>query len=233
MSKETVNKDISSEVDGSRSGAAGSEASAKTIAQATSREVSSEEAGQETDAQGSVQEGTQAATETGVQAEPQESEDTQELTIEGLLAERDRLTKQNKEQLERLQRAQAEFENTRKRLLREKEEAQQYAAMGVIESLLPIVDDFERALAAPGIDPKIQEGLALIYRRIFEVFTRAGLKPIECEDGEFNPHLHHAVDRAPAEDDEQDNKILEVYQKGYMFKDRLLRAALVKVAVKE
>ena len=62
--------------------------------------------------------------------------------------------------------------------------------------------------------------------------TRAGMKPME-ETGKFDPHLHHAVDRAPADSDEEDQTILEVYQRGYHFKDRLLRPAMVKVAVKE
>jgi molecular chaperone GrpE len=152
---------------------------------------------------------------------------------ESLGEERDRLRKEIEEQIERFQRAQAEFENIRKRLQREKADAQEYAAMGVIESLLPIVDDFQRALDSPALDPKFREGLELINKRIFEVFSRAGLKPIEARDGKFNPYLHHAVDKAPAENDEQDQKILEVYQPGYLFKDKLLRASIVKVAVKE
>ena len=145
----------------------------------------------------------------------------------------DRLRKEIEEQLDRYQRAQAEFENIRKRLQRGKEDAHEYASMGVIELLLPIVDDFQRALDSPGLEPKFREGLELINKRIFEVFSRAGLKPVEAGDGKFNPYLHHAVDKAPAENDEQDQQILEVYQPGYLFKDRLLRASIVKVAVKE
>ena len=153
--------------------------------------------------------------------------------ITQLQAEIESLRSENGALLDRLQRAQAEFENTRKRLTREKSNAREYAAMGTIESLLPIVDDFERALETPGIDPKVQQGLEMIWKRIFEVFERAGLKKVNTEDEKFNPYLHHAVDKAAAESDEQDQTILEVFQKGYLFKDRLLRAALVKVAVKE
>ena len=164
----------------------------------------------------------------------EDSEQTAAVTPEESLSEeRDRLRKEIEEQLERFQRTQAEFENIRKRLQREKEDAREYAAMGMIESLLPIVDDFQRALDSEGLDPKFREGLELISKRIFEVFSRAGLKPIEAGDGKFNPYLHHAVDKAPAENDEEDQKILEVYQPGYLFKDRLLRASIVKVAVKE
>ena len=156
-----------------------------------------------------------------------------ESDLAAAVAERDRAVAEKSEQFERFQRAQAEFENFRKRLLREKEEAHEYAAMGTIESLLPILDDFERALNAPGLAAEFREGLDLIYQRMFAVFTRAGLKPVEAEKTRFNPYFHHALDREPAENDEQDQTILEVYQRGYHFKDRLLRPSMVKVAVKE
>ena len=169
------------------------------------------------------------------EAEPQPggTEAAAESDLAAAVAERDRAVAEKNQQFERFQRAQADFENFRKRLLREKEEAHEYAAMGTIESLLPILDDFERALNAPGIDTEFREGLDLIYQRMFKVFTRAGLKPVETENTKFNPYFHHALDREPAENDEQDQTILEVYQRGYHFKDRLLRPAMVKVAVKE
>ncbi len=174
-----------------------------------------------------------SAPEDGAETAPDGGPTAGESDLAAAVAERDRAVAEKTEQFERFQRAQAEFENFRKRLLREKEEAHQYAAMGSIESLLPILDDFERALNAPGIDAEFREGLELIYQRMFEVFTRAGLKPVETENTKFNPYFHHALDREPAESDEQDQKIIEVYQRGYHFKDRLLRPAMVKVAVKE
>ena len=152
--------------------------------------------------------------------------------VQAILAERDRALAEKAEILAHFQRAQAEFENTRKRLLRETEDTREYAAMQTIEALLPILDDFERALETPDLDPEFRKGLELIYKRFIDAFTRAGMKPVD-EYGKFDPHLHHAVDRAPAENDEQDQAILEVYQRGYHFKDRLLRPAMVKVAVKE
>lgn len=152
--------------------------------------------------------------------------------LQKLVEERDAALKDKQELLEKFQRAQAEFENIRKRLQREREEVREYAAMETIEALLPIVDDFERALGAEGVDPDYKKGLDLIHNRIKDVFERFGLKAIDGS-GEFDPELHQAVDRAPAESEEDDQKILEVYRTGYMFKDRLLRAAMVKVAVKE
>lgn len=155
------------------------------------------------------------------------------VTTEQLATTIENLRSENSELLERFQRAQADFENVRKRLAKEKSALLQYAAMETIESLLPIVDDFERALETPDIDPQLHQGLEMIHERIAEVFKRAGLKEVPVKNTKFNPHLHHAVDKAPTENDEHDQDILEVFQKGYLFKDRLLRAALVKVAVKD
>ena len=152
--------------------------------------------------------------------------------LEKAAAERDRALAEKAELFDRYQRAQAEFDNLRKRLVREKEEAVNYAAMETIRSLLPIADDFERALASEGLDEEVRKGLALVNKSMFDVFNRAGLKPVE-EDGTFDPYIHHAVDKQAAKGDEEDQQILEVYQRGYRFKDRLLRPALVKVAVRE
>lgn len=147
-------------------------------------------------------------------------------------AELEAAQRERDEMFEKLQRSQAEFENIRKRLEKEKDGVVRYAAEDTIKSLLPILDDFERAINADGVPDEIKQGLELIHRRIFEVFSRAGLGEIDQHDT-FDPNLHFAVDRAPAGEGESDQQILEVYQKGYRFKDRLLRASMVKVAVKE
>lgn len=144
----------------------------------------------------------------------------------------EKLETEKAELLDRFRRAQAEFENFRKRLLREKDEVREYAAMDTIRSLLPVTDDFRRALDAEGLDAEVRKGLDLVLKSMFDVFTRAGLKPLE-DGGFFDPNIHEAVDRGSAETDEDDQKILEVYQRGYHFKDRLLRPAMVKVAVKD
>ena len=152
--------------------------------------------------------------------------------LEQVAAERDQAVAEKAELLDRYQRAQAEFDNLRKRLVREKDEAVNYAAMETIRSLLPVADDFERALATEGLDEEVRKGLDLVYKAMFDVFTRAGLAPVE-EEGQFDPNLHHAVDKQPVESEDDDQKVLEVYQRGYRFKERLLRPAVVKVAVKE
>lgn len=179
-------------------------------------------------------EGASSPAEGPVEGEPAPDQESaaEPTELEQAIAERDAAIEEKQQLFDRLQRAQAEFENIRKRLERERQELSEYAAMSTIESLLPILDDFERAIAADGAEPEYREGLQLIERRIRDVFERAGLSPVE-EGGEFDPHLHQAVDRAPAETDDDDQKILETYQRGYRFKDRLLRPAMVKVAVKE
>ena len=152
--------------------------------------------------------------------------------LEKVAAERDQAVAEKAALWDRYQRAQAEFDNLRKRLVREKDEVVNYAAMETIRSLLPVADDFERALATQGLDEEVRKGLDLVYKAMFDVFTRAGLTPIE-EEGKFDPNLHHAVDKQPVENEDDDQKVLEVYQRGYHFKERLLRPAVVKVAVKE
>jgi len=191
-------------------------------------EIESEDAPATTD--GGAASENQESTESEPPGEP-EAEPLSEL--EQALADRDKALAEKHEIFEQYQRAQAEFENVRKRLTRERNESVEYSAMATIESLLPVLDDFERAMTAPGVDAEHLKGLELIHKRIFEIFTRAGLKPIDHTDGRFDPYLHHAVDRGPAETDDQDQTILDVYQQGYFFKDRVLRPSLVKVAVKE
>ncbi len=187
--------------------------------------------------------GTDATpSEAELQAEPPESmngdapspseEGESEADADQLRKELEAARQERDEMLAKLQRSQAEFENIRKRLQKEKDGVVRYAASDTIQSLLPIIDDFERAINAEGVPPEIKKGLELIHRRIFEVFSRAGLVEVDQHES-FDPNLHFAVDRAPATEEQSDQQILEVYQKGYRFKDRLMRASMVKVAVKE
>lgn len=185
----------------------------------------------QTQAQGDEQGAANPDVDPGNEIEAADADTTQR-ELQKLVEERDAALQDKQELLEKFQRAQAEFENIRKRLQREREDIREYAAMEAIEALLPIVDDFDRALGQEGVDPEFKKGLDLIHNRIVDVFQRFGLKPIAA-NGKFDPALHQAVDRAPAENDDDDQRILEVYRAGYMFKDRLLRAAMVKVAVKE
>lgn len=135
-----------------------------------------------------------------------------------------------------LRRRQAEFENFRRRVERERMEFLEYAGMESVRALLPTVDDFERALKAAQAsgsegENELLKGIELIYKRLLESLTKSGLEPIVTEGQSFNPHLHEAVQRVEQED-AADGTILEEYQRGYNFKGKLLRPAMVKVAVR-
>jgi len=144
--------------------------------------------------------------------------------------ERERLVKEKAEYQDLLQRRQAEFENYRRRSERERGELLEFAAMDTVKALLPVLDDFERALKADCEDKEYSRGMDLIYQRLYEALKKLGLEPIASDVPVFNPHIHHAVEMVDTKD-HPDETILEEYQRGYYFKGRLLRPAMVKVAV--
>lgn len=144
--------------------------------------------------------------------------------------ERERLIREKAEFQDLLQRRQAEFENYRRRSERERGELLEFAAMDTVKALLPILDDFERALKLENAGKEYAKGMELIYQRLAEAMRKLGLEPIVSEVPVFNPHIHHAVEMVDTKD-HPDQTILEEYQRGYYFKGRLLRPAMVKVAV--
>ena len=146
-------------------------------------------------------------------------------------AERDRAIAEKEEIWDRFLRKQAEFENFRKRVIREKEEILQFAAMETVRALVPVLDDFERAMKAPSEGEEYRKGIELIYKRLYDSLVETGLEPIESLGKKFDPNFHQAVDTVKGEQEEQ--TIVEEYQRGYEFKGRLLRPAMVKVAVRE
>jgi molecular chaperone GrpE len=154
------------------------------------------------------------------------------ITIETSLAN-EKLKEEMAELYERLLRKQAELENFRKRAQREKEEFRQYANEDLIRDLLPVLDGFERALRerAPAVPETFYQGMELIHRQLFEVLARAGLEAIETPGQLFDPHYHQAVETVE-EAGRRDQEIVEELQRGYKLKHRLLRPAIVKVAVK-
>lgn len=167
---------------------------------------------------------------------PDAPEDTVEVKIdaaqvEALAVERDQMEKERNELNERLLRLVAEFDNFRKRTERERCEYIEFASMDAVKAMLPIVDDFERALKIESADTEYARGMGLIYQRLGEALKKLGLEPIETEGKPFDPNLHYAIDRVEVEDLLEDTVASE-YQRGYTFKGRLLRAAMVRVAVK-
>jgi len=151
--------------------------------------------------------------------------------LAALTAERDQLAAEKADLFDRLLRRAAEFENFRRRAERERAEIIEFAASEIVRELLPVLDDFERALKVSSAGQEYAKGMALIYQRLLEALKRHGLEPVPSEGQKFDPHLHHAVETAPAEGVE-DQTILEEKCPGYNFRGRLLRPAMVKVALK-
>ncbi|MGA2135253.1 MAG: nucleotide exchange factor GrpE [Bryobacteraceae bacterium] len=158
-------------------------------------------------------------------------DETPESQIAALTAERDQLAADKAELTDRLLRAMADFENFRRRAERDRSDFIQYAAMETVRDLLPVVDDFRRARKAETADKEYAKGVDLIYQRLWETLKKAGLEPIEAAGKPFDPNVHQAVDRVQSED-LPDQTVLEEYQSGYNFKGKLLRPAMVKVAVR-
>jgi molecular chaperone GrpE len=156
---------------------------------------------------------------------------TPEAQIAALTAERDQLAAEKADLKDRLLRTLADFDNFRRRAERDRSEYVQFAATEMVRDLLPILDDFRRAVKVETADKKYAKGIELIDQRLFETLKKAGLEPIEAAGKQFDPNLHQAVDRVQSED-LPDQTILEEYQSGYNFKGKLLRPAMVKVAVK-
>jgi len=156
---------------------------------------------------------------------------TPEAQIVVLTAERDQLAAEKADLKDRLLRTLADFDNFRRRAARDRSEYVQFAAMEMVRDLIPILDDFRRAMKVETADKEYAKGIELIDQRLFETLKKAGLEPIEAVGKLFDPNLHQAVDRVQSEE-LPDQTVLEEYQSGYNFKGKLLRPAMVKVAVK-
>ena len=107
----------------------------------------------------------------------------------------------------------------------------QFASMDLVKHLVPVLDDFERALKVETADRNYAKGVELIYQRLYEGLKKIGLEPIEAAGCTFDPNIHQAVERVETQDAE-DQTILGEFQRGYNFKGKLLRPAMVKVAVR-
>lgn len=126
----------------------------------------------------------------------------------------------------------AEFDNFRKRNVKERGELIKNASESVMKQLLPIVDDMERGLEATKNveDPQaIREGMQLIYNKLVKVLEQNGVKAIESTGSEFNPELHEAIAMVPVEDESQKGKVIDTLTKGYMINDKVLRHSKVAV----
>ena len=142
--------------------------------------------------------------------------------LERLKAERDSL-------LDRLARAQAEFENARRRAAKEQQDFRDFATADAIKLLLPVVDSFERALQAKSEKSEFRSGIELIYKQLQDALGKLGVRAIPAKGEPFDPHYHEAIEMVETAD-AADHEVIEELQRGYKLKDRLLRPAMVKVA---
>lgn len=145
---------------------------------------------------------------------------------------KDKKDEKIEELTDRVRRQMAEFDNFRKRTEKEKTQMFETGAKSIVEKILPVVDNFERGLAAVTEEEKgtpFVEGMGKIYKQMMTVLEEAGVKPIEAVGQEFDPNLHNAV--MHVEDEEfGENIIAEEFQKGYTYRDSVVRHSMVKVA---
>lgn len=160
---------------------------------------------------------------------PEKEEMTDEEKLQNELeTTKESLEKEKKEYMFLL----AEFDNFRKRTLKEKAELIKNAGENAMKELLPVVDDFERAMQAAeessDID-SIKEGIILIYNKFMKYLEKNGVTPINSTDADFNTEFHEAVTTFPTDDESKKGKVIDTVQKGYMMHDKVLRHSKVVV----
>ena len=203
---------------------------AKAEAAKMEDEAAADEQDEAAETKGSVEEEASKETE-----ESQDTKDTESKEKKKFFAKKEKKDKKDEkieELTDRLTRQMAEFDNFRKRTEREKSQMYEIGAKDIIEKILPVIDNFERGLAAVPEESKedpFVEGMEKIYKQIMTTLEGVGVKPIEAVGQEFNPDFHNAV--MHVEDEEvEENIIVEEFQKGYMYKDYVVRHSMVKVA---
>ena len=206
------------------------------VAENMSKEEMVKEAVEEAKAKAYKEAEEQDTEETVEEAAEEAAEPTEE--TEGFMKKFGRKNKKDKkdekieELTDRLTRQMAEFDNFRKRTEKEKSQMYEIGAKDIIEKILPVVDNFERGIAAVPEDEKANpfaEGMEKIYKQLITTLEEIGVKPIEAVGQEFDPDFHNAV--MHVEDEEVgENIITEEFQKGYLYRDSVVRHSMVKVA---
>ena len=173
---------------------------------------------------------TEASSENQEEANDEASKnaDTAEKEVD-LQAELEKLTAEVKEKSDKALRLQADFENFRRRTSKEKDELAAVVTQGVMKDMLPLLDNFERAMAAETTDMEtFQKGVEMIFTQFQEGLKKNGLEHIETEGKKFDPNFHQAVMRVQ-NDELEDDDIAQELQKGYMVKGRVIRPSMVQV----
>jgi molecular chaperone GrpE len=166
--------------------------------------------------------GGEGSSEPESERSPAAADESVAAEVKKIKAERDSL-------LDRLARAQAEFENARRRAAKEQQDFRDYASTDTIKSLLPVIDSFERALQVKSEGSDFRSGIELIYKQLQDALAKLGVRAIPARGEPFDPRYHEAIEMVETSE-VPDHAVLEELQRGYKFKDRLLRPAMVKVA---
>ncbi|MGL4739070.1 MAG: nucleotide exchange factor GrpE [Cellulosilyticaceae bacterium] len=169
-----------------------------------------------------------------IPAEEVVEQETQEVVVEDVETEdktsdTDESAKKAAEYLERLQRLMAEFDNYRKRTENEKHNLYDMAVSNTIAELLPVIDNFERALKQECTDETFGAGVSMIYKQLLGILEKLDVTPIEAEGKPFDPAFHNAVLHVEDENLDED-MVAEELQKGYLYKEKVIRYSMVKVA---
>ena len=161
--------------------------------------------------------------------------ETEEITVEEPISALEESGRLASEYLDHLQRLQAEFDNYKKRVDREKAELIEYASAELVSELIDIMENLERGVAsAKGSDDidSIVKGMEMVSTRLKDILGSRGLKPIEAVGKKFDPHYHEAMMMTPT-DEYPYNTVIEEFQQGYMIKDKVIRYSKVRVSVNE
>jgi len=161
-----------------------------------------------------------------MQSKTDEDEEIKKLNEKEILGE----SKKIEEITDALKRLQAEFENYKKRVDKEKSEFAAYACSDIVEKLLPVMDSFEIALKNTSEHEKFVKGIQMIYSQIYSILSSNGLKKIDAVGKKFDPYKHEVLMKEESE--KEDDIVLEEFQKGYMLNDKVIRHSKVKVSGK-
>jgi molecular chaperone GrpE len=169
------------------------------------------------------QETAQVAPEGGAEAQDVNPE------LEQLRAERDQLSLQLVQSQDRLARLQAEFDNTRKREIKERQDIRDYAIQSAVEPFLSVLDNFALALKADASIEQLRSGVQLIVKQMEEALRGLNVQPLESVGAQFDPRIHEALGSIETLE-HPDHQVLEEIRRGYKLRDKLLRPALVRIA---
>ena len=165
-----------------------------------------------------------------VDLEEDVTEEVMEERLDEIKQQLTAVTEEKDEYLNKLKRLKADFVNYRNRAKKEKQQIEVKTKMEIINSLLPVIDNFERALKSVDEDSEFLSGVKMIHKQLIDVLKKEGLEVIDTEGEEFDPAYHEAVMQVEAEDVDS-GFIVEEIQRGYMMEDKVVRPAMVKVAL--